>query len=155
LVEKLVVVDISPKGYKPHHDEILDSLLKLKQQKLSSRKEAEEILKQNIKDTGVRLFLLKNLKRNSDNSLALKPNIDAFIANKGYIGKALNEETLIEVESLFIKGENSNYITADDESLIAKQFSHAKIVIIENAGHWVHAESPKVFFETVMQFITI
>lgn len=154
LVEKLVVVDISPKGYKPHHDEILESLFKLKQQKLSSRKEAEDILKQKIDNAGVRLFLLKNLKRNADNSLALKPNIDAFMANKSYIGEALKEKALIEVESLFIKGQNSNYITKDDKALIARHFSDAKIVTIQHAGHWVHAESPKAFFEAVMDFIS-
>jgi pimeloyl-ACP methyl ester carboxylesterase len=68
LLEKLIIVDISPKHYEPHHDQILDSLLELKNKHLSSRKEAEEILEKNIKNDGIRLFVLKNLKRISDNT---------------------------------------------------------------------------------------
>jgi pimeloyl-ACP methyl ester carboxylesterase len=153
-IQKLIVVDISPKAYKPHHDDILDCLLALKEQKLESRKDAEAVLKQKIDNQGVRLFLLKNLSRDKDNTLSLKPNIDAFIANKTNIGEALNENASVNSETLFIKGENSNYIVKEDEYLIAEQFSKAKIATIEKAGHWVHAERPKLFFKTVMDFIT-
>jgi len=152
-IEKLIIVDISPKHYKPHHDEILESLRQLKNSQLNSRKEAEEILKQRISNGGVRLFLLKNLKRLSDNTLAVKPNIEAFIANKEYIGQALPQTDLIDVDTLFIRGANSNYIDRSDESLIPQQFTSSKIVTIANAGHWVHAENPKAFFDAVVKFI--
>jgi len=153
LLEKLIIVDISPKHYEPHHDEILESLLELKNSHLSSRTEAEDILKKNIQNTGVRLFLLKNLKRLNDNTLAVKPNIEAFIANKEHIGQALPATVQIGVDTLFVKGANSDYINQADLPLIAQQFSNARIETIQNAGHWVHAENPKAFFNTVMKFI--
>jgi len=54
---------------------------------------------------------------------------------------------------LFLHGDTSEYIGADDEALIKLQFPKAKIETIKNAGHWLHAENPKEFFDYVMQFI--
>ena len=153
LIKKLIIVDISPKAYKPHHDEILKSLADLKQQSLSSRKEAEIILKQHIDNNGLRLFLLKNLKRNTDNTLSIKPNIEAFTANKHYIGEALPQSSHTKADTLFIKGGTSDYLNQSDELLIDQHFTNAKITTIENAGHWVHAENPKAFFDIVINFI--
>ena len=69
------------------------------------------------------------------------------------VGEALGDETRIEVPTLFIKGDKSNYILADDEVLINKIFSHATIETIANAGHWVQAEQPQEFAEVVAKFI--
>ena len=149
----LVVVDIAPKLYQPHHDIILNGLKSLQTQKLTSRREAEDILKENIKEPGIRLFLLKNLKREDDNTLKVKPNIDVFIANKKEIGKALPESCKYNGPTLFVKGENSFYIRAQDKDLISQHFPNNKMVSIEKAGHWVHAENPKSFLEHVLDFI--
>lgn len=148
-VSKLIVVDISPKLYQPHHDEILNSLKQLQTKKLNSRGEAEDILKEKIKDQGVRLFLLKNLKREPDNSLSLKPNIEVFLKNRYEIGKALPENFTFEGPTLFISGENSTYISSNDAKLIEKHFPNCKIETVSKAGHWVHAENPKEFLEKI------
>ncbi len=153
LVEKLVVVDISPKLYQPHHDEILKSLKKLKESHLESRTQAEEILSETIKDKGVRLFLLKNLKRETDNKLSLKPNIDIFIQNRHEIGKALPEKCKFNGETLFIKGENSSYIRTNDKKLINEHFPNFKVIEIKNSSHWVHAENPRDFLSQLVDFL--
>lgn len=149
----LVVVDISPKLYQPHHDIILNSLKSLQTQKLTSRSDAEDILKENIKEPGIRLFLLKNLKREDDNTLRVKPNVDVFIANKKEIGKALPKSCKYTGPTLFVKGENSSYIRDKDKDLISQHFPNNNIVSIEKAGHWVHAENPKSFLKNVLDFI--
>jgi len=51
-----------------------------------------------------------------------------------------------------LKGENSNYINDDDEDLIFTHFPNADIENIENSGHWLHAENPTQFFDTVIRF---
>jgi pimeloyl-ACP methyl ester carboxylesterase len=55
--------------------------------------------------------------------------------------------------TLFIKGGKSNYITKEDEPLIARHFPNAEIRIIPNAGHWVHAEKTKDFYDNVQGFL--
>jgi pimeloyl-ACP methyl ester carboxylesterase len=57
-------------------------------------------------------------------------------------------------DTLFLRGDRSEYIAISDEDIIKRHFPKAKIVIIKNAGHWLHAENPKDFFDAVMQFIT-
>lgn len=153
LVKKLIIVDIAPKYYPPHHQQILDGLTALEDAKLSSRKQAENLLKEFISNKGIRLFLLKNLERESQDKLCLKLNLSALKANIDKVGDALPEDHEYDGETLFIKGENSDYITSEDENLIKKHFPNSQITSIPNAGHWVHAENSEAFFDTVMNFI--
>ena len=75
--------------------------------------------------------------------------LDHTFAN---VGEALKEGALFEKPTLFLKGENSNYINDDDEDLIFTHFPNADIENIENSGHWLHAENPTQFFDTVIRF---
>ena len=56
-------------------------------------------------------------------------------------------------DTLFLRGDRSEYIGFDDESIIKSHFPKAKINTIANAGHWLHAENPKDFFDAVMVFL--
>lgn len=153
LVEKLIVVDIAPKYYAPHHQQILKGLTALEEANLTSRGDAEDLLEDYIKETGVRLFLLKNLYWKTKEKLALKMNLSALKANIENIGAALDEKMGFEGPTLFIKGGESNYILSEDRKLIKKHFPKAIIVGIKGAGHWVHAEKSDEFFEAVIRFV--
>ena len=61
LVQKLIIVDISPKAYPVHHDKIIEGLQSLDFNELKSRGEADIKLAEYIDDTNVRQFLLKSL----------------------------------------------------------------------------------------------
>ena len=58
-----------------------------------------------------------------------------------------------EKDTLFLRGDRSEYIGIDDESIIFNHFTSARIDTITNAGHWLHAENPKDFFDVVLQFV--
>jgi pimeloyl-ACP methyl ester carboxylesterase len=79
-------------------------------------------------------------------------NLTAISANIANVGEALQEGTIFEKPTLFLKGENSNYIGDYDEDLIFTHFPDANIENIADSGHWLHAENPTQFFETVMRF---
>jgi pimeloyl-ACP methyl ester carboxylesterase len=153
LIEKLIVVDIAPKYYAPHHQQILEGLTAVNNASLSSRGDAEELLSSYIKEAAVRLFLLKNLYWKTKGKLALRMNLEALIENIEELGQALPHEYSYDKPTLFIKGEKSGYITSEEEPLIKKHFPAAEIRTIPKAGHWVHAENKKAFFEAVMQFL--
>ncbi|MUP44479.1 alpha/beta fold hydrolase [Gramella sp. BOM4] len=153
LVERLIVVDIAPKYYAPHHQQILKGLTALDDAKLSSRRDAEDLLEKYIDETGVRLFLLKNLYRKNKDLLALKMNLPVLKDKIENIGRALPDYAKYEGPVLFIKGERSNYIKDEDHESIRSHFPEVEFVSIKNAGHWVHAESPKDFFEAVIRFV--
>jgi esterase len=153
LFEKLIVVDIAPKYYAPHHQQILEGLTAINNANLSSRGDAEELLAGYIKEAAVRLFLLKNLYWKKKEQLALRMNLESLIENIEEVGQALPEDYSFGKPTLFIKGERSNYIKEEDEQLIKKHFPEAVITGIPKAGHWVHAENKKAFFEAVMHFL--
>lgn len=153
VIGKLIVVDIAPKYYAPHHQQILEGLRAVDEAHLSSRGEAEDLLAKYVKEEGVRLFLLKNLYWKSKGQLALRMNLEALVKNIEEVGQALPEDALYSKPTLFIKGERSNYITVEDEKVILKHFPEAEIVSIPKTGHWVHAEDKKAFFTAVMHFL--
>ena len=61
LVNKLIVADIAPKYYPPHHNEIINALVSLNFDLISSRSEADKELSKHLTNYGIRQFLLKNL----------------------------------------------------------------------------------------------
>ncbi len=155
MVSKLIVADIGPKAYPPHHQDILKALSALDFSKIKSRGEAEDILSKYIKDEGTRLFLLKNLYRKSKTELSLRINLPVLSEKIEEVGVALPENTVYDGDTLFLGGEKSGYIEPMDELLIKKHFPKARIETISNAGHWLHAENPDVFYEACFKFLEV
>lgn len=151
-VNKLVVVDIAPRFYPIHHDTILKALLSINLKNLKSRNEADEVLSTYISDFGTKQFLLKNLarKENDNTKFEWKFNLPVIEKNIQEVGvETANGST---VPTLFIRGENSDYVNPSDETEIKKQYPNSDIVSIKS-GHWVHAEKPEEFYSSVMKFL--
>ena len=154
VVGKLIVVDIAPKYYAPHHQQILKGLAAVNSADLSSRGDAEELLSAYVDEPAVRLFLLKNLYWKSKGKLALRLNLGSLVKNIESLGEALPDDSKYNGEALFIKGEKSGYIDVDkDKSLIKKHFPSSRIEVVPQAGHWVHAENKQAFYDLVMEFL--
>ncbi|SDW13316.1 alpha/beta fold hydrolase [Aequorivita viscosa] len=152
-VSNLIIADISPKAYPSHHQDILKALHALDFTKIKSRGEADDALSEYIRDQGTRLFLLKNLYRNSNKEFALRINLPILSEKIEEVGVALPKNTVFEGHTLFLGGEKSGYIETMDELLIKKHFPNAEIKMISNAGHWLHAENPDDFYDATMSFL--
>ncbi|WP_298237535.1 alpha/beta fold hydrolase [uncultured Algibacter sp.] len=153
LVSKLLVADISPRFYPIHHDAILNGLSALNFDEVKSRGQADIVLSDYVPDFGTRQFLLKNLYWIEKGKLALRINLEVLKNEVGEIGESLPSYAIFDKDTLFLRGDRSEYIGIEDERLIANHFPIAKIVTISNAGHWLHAENPKDFYEVVLAFI--
>ena len=153
LVSKLVIADISPRYYPLHHQLILEGLSALDFDVLKERKEADDVLANYVSEFGIRLFLLKNLYWVKKGQLALRINLRALKENIQEIGEALPIDSKFEGVTLFLRGDNSDYISPNDETLIKNHFPNAIVKTISNAGHWLHAENPKEFYDKVIRFI--
>lgn len=152
-LEKLIVADMAPKAYQPHHQGILKALNSVDLDTVEKRSDADEVLKKYIPEFGVRQFLLKNLYIQDNGKYAYRFNLKTLTDDyTEMVGKDLTDG-LFEKPTLFIRGEKSNYILDEDFELIKAHFPHAQIKTIANSGHWLHAENPKMFFSTVMQFL--
>ncbi|CAM9926658.1 unnamed protein product [Chrysoparadoxa australica] len=154
VVKKLIVVDIAPKYYPPHHQDILESFKTLAIQSMSTRKEAEEALSEKISNPGVRQFILKNLGRKDNDEFEWKINYQAISDNVELIGKGLEKNQRFNGQTLFINGSKSDYIQKNDHELITSHFPKAQIKTIEGAGHWVHAEKPKEITTLLLNYLS-
>lgn len=150
---RLLVADIAPKSYEPHHHEIINALLALDKENLTSRSQADELLAQHIKNWGIRQFLLKNLYRENKEELRFRFNLPVLSDQMETIGKSLPETYHFSKPTLFLRGGNSDYILEADHHTINHHFSQAKIKSIPNTGHWLHAEAPDVFFKLSLEFL--
>jgi esterase len=153
LISKLIVADIGPKYYAPHHQTILAALNAVDFTKKPTRGEVEEIVSGYIKDFGTRQFLLKNLYWAAPEQLAFRFNLKVFNEKIETIGTALPFENFFNKATLFLRGDKSDYILDSDFETIYHHFPSAKIETIKNAGHWLHAENPKDFYNYTLNFI--
>ncbi len=153
LVDKLIVVDIAPKPYPPHHQKIFEAYKSVDLKNIVSREEAEKAIQPIIPDVGVSQFILKNLTRDSDGNFKWKLNIKVIEEKVSQIIEGLSDENIFEGPTLFIRGENSDYVLDEDRDMIKKHFPESNIVTIKDAGHWVHAEKPEELLTTVNHFL--
>lgn len=155
LVNKLIVADIMPVSTQQGHQYIFEAMQSMPFEKIMSRNDADDWLSSRIVSSPVRQFILKNLSRTDNGIYEWSLNLKAIVQNyeqlmqfpttpgKQYLG-----------QTLFIKGELSDYINSFDFAPITRQlFPNAKLQTIEEAGHWLHAEQPEVFFTMVKEFI--
>lgn len=153
LISTLVVVDIAPKNYKGGHEVILEAMNNVPLHQTQSRKAIEDFVCQTIKSKAVVQFILKNLSRNTDNTFHWKCNLDSITKNYHLLMAFPEINTKFHKSTYFIKGELSDYISENDVELCKQIFSLAKFITIKNATHWVHADNPKDFLNTVEHII--
>lgn len=153
LVEKLIVVDMAPKAYPPHHQLIFEALQSVDFSKIHEKKEVENILSQYIKEAGIIQFLMKNVYKTEDNLYNFRFNLKTLSEKYNQVINNTISYGKYEGPTLFIAGEKSNYILKEDEFNIRQQFPNEKTVVIPNAGHWVQVDNPTAFYETVETFI--
>lgn len=153
LINKLIVADIGPKYYTPHHQDILAGLNAVDFSKKPSRSEVDAIVAQHIPDFGTRQFLMKSLYWQTPEQLAFRFNLPVFNKEIENIGTALPETARFEKPTSFIRGGNSKYIKDEDWTNILQHFPDAVLETIPDVGHWLHAENPKMFFEITSKFL--
>lgn len=152
-VSKLLVADIAPRSYEPHHQSVIAAIHSVDTDEITSRKEAETKLRESLHDEGNVQFLLKNLYWNEKEKLDWRFNIHGIEKNIANIGIALPDQFRFNGPTLFLRGEKSGYITESDRTDIVKHFPVAKINTVSNAGHWIHAENPSGFMDAALEFL--
>lgn len=152
-VSKLIVADISPRDYRTSNKYIVESLLSIDLGTIKTREDADKALSEKIPNKAIRLFILKNLFRNNDLSFSWRLNLAALNLNLNSMGGDFDKNNGFTKETLFFKGEKSNYILPSDFELIKKAFPNSTIDIVEDAGHWLHTEKPDYIYQKLKSFL--
>lgn len=164
-VTSLVVVDILPYNYinnqvqgvgeARQHEKIISALLNLKPELANSRDELDKKLAQALSSKVLRQFLLKNVKRNDEGRFEWMLNISAVSQSLEHLmGSVLpvGGHLPLAVSTLFIKGQNSNYVFDEGIEQLSEFFANFEIKTIPNAGHWLHSENPDAMINEMMLF---
>ncbi|NRA55164.1 MAG: alpha/beta fold hydrolase [Gammaproteobacteria bacterium] len=151
-IAALVVADIAPVSYSNRHGLVFKGLKSVDLINLKNRKQAQQVLEQAGIETGVSLFLLKNLVKTAS-GFGWRFNLDAIEQAYPAIIGSLPSKGQYQGPTLFIKGELSDYITAEHRPEIMKYFPAATAKIIQGTSHWLHAEKPSAFNKIVLNFI--
>ena len=150
-IKNIVVADIAPVPYPDRHSEVFKGLMNIELAKLNSRQDADLQLSKHVHETGVRQFLLKSLQKNGV--------LFEFLFNLDYLNKNYDgirnwpySDTIFSKPTLFIKGADSDYIQKEHQQITQQQFPNAKVKVILNTGHWLHAQKPETFNRLVNNF---
>ncbi|KAI8373977.1 Alpha/Beta hydrolase protein [Choanephora cucurbitarum] len=158
MVSKLVVVDMPPVAMTLSRNfaTYVDAMKEIEAANVSKQSEADKILAKYESNVGIRMFLLTNLRR-SDN------NVFQFRVPYEILGRSLPSIGAFDIPShlsypkptLFIAGGKSPYrIPLEEQSeWINQLFPQSRLEVVEQAGHWVHAEKPDTVLSSVTQFI--
>lgn len=150
-VDRLIVVDIAPVAYPAHHSEIFTAINAIDLHHIKSRSEADTQLSRWVSEPGVRSFLLKNLYRD-ESGFKWRANFNTLESEYAKIASAPVEGEFNK-PTLFIKGASSNYLQSEYQPAVVSRFPQVKLRIINDAGHWPHAEKPETFMRVVRGFL--
>lgn len=151
--DKLAIVDIGPKAYPTHHQQLIEGLNALPLSKIEDRQHADSLFSTYEPNVGVRQFLLKNLYRTDAGGYSWRFNLPIITELQANVGQEIIKQRLVTEPTLFIKGALSGYVKDQDWEGIQAMFPNAELVTIPKSGHWVHAEQPKLFVEALTNFL--
>lgn len=146
----LIVVDIAPKTYEPHHQKEF-AALKLDVSNMDSREDIVAAMAEHLPDENTRQFLAMNLDR-MDSGYRWKLNVPVLEQSQ-YIGEFKARGTY-GGPALFVVGGKSDYVKAADHDAIKKNFPGAIIETIPDGDHWLHYSKADAFLKLVEGFVS-
>ena len=148
----LIVVDIAPISYADTLTPFAEAMRGADVMAAASRAEVRRRLEQKAPDPEVVPFLMQNLVARNDhfdwrlNLVGIgqaMPQLCAFPS--ALLGLRFDGPVTV------IAGQDSDYVVGHDRAAFEPMFSRVEFEVIENAGHWVHADQPGAFLASVRQ----
>lgn len=162
---KLVIADISPIAKNSltipdkntiFHLNLISLISSINLNDFRTYKEIENYL--SSFDSKIISVIIKNIKR-IEGKFIWKINVEAIRKNLPQIFSGLDLDNYIdkkiEIPTLFLKAENSDYITNNDIKAISFIFANSKIKIIPATDHWLHVEKPSEVAKEIIEFLNI
>ncbi len=152
LLRRLVVADIAPVAYTHDQTRHIAAMRGLDLDGISTRAQADDRLAQQVEDPSLRAFFLQSLDLKATPPV-WRLNLDVLEAAMPQIIGWPDTQGCFDGPTLFLTGSQSAYVKVEDRTAIRALFPHARFAKLMGAGHWLHAEKPKAFAETVALFL--
>ena len=167
---KIILADMAPRAYhhKDRHNATFNAILSIDLQQIQTRKEVEIALKTHLEKSELDLqhlqpdfslhiptlvpFLMKNLYTDVNEKLFWRFNVSALQNHVDDILSPIIFEQKITVPTLVLRGAESDYVSDADLEEMKKIFTFLQIETLPNAGHWLQADQPELFYEKILYF---
>ncbi|MCX7288199.1 MAG: alpha/beta fold hydrolase [Rhodobacterales bacterium] len=152
LLRRLVVADIAPVAYDHDQTRHVHAMAGLDLSAIATRAAADAALASTVADPALRAFFLQSLDFRTHppswklNLAVLEAEMPKIVGWPGTLGQ-------FDRPALFLTGAESSYVRPEHRETIRALFSKARFARIPGAGHWLHAEQPRAFEETVRVFL--
>ncbi len=152
LLRRLIVADIAPVAYRHDQTRHARAMRAVDLTAVTTRAEADTALARTVDDPALRAFFLQSL------DFRIKPpvwrlNLDVLEAEMPKIVGWPEVAGRFGGPTLFLSGADSTYVLPEYRETIRTLFPKARLARIPGAGHWLHAEKPREFEETVRVFL--
>jgi esterase len=154
-IASIVVADIAPVEYPPHHDSVFAALDAVVAGQCDSREAAAQLMAAHLEEEGVIQFLLMSLQRGPDGIYDWRFNLAGIKAGYQAVRAAPLSAQAYAGPALFIKGGDSNYIREQHRQTILALFPTAAVKVMPGCGHWLHAQQPRLFNGIVSRFLQV
>lgn len=152
LIRRLVVADIAPVAYNHDQSRHIEAMRGLDLTGLTSRMEADRRLSETVPEPSLRAFFLQSLDLKATPP-AWRLNLDVLEAEMPKIVGWPGTPGVFDHPTLFLTGSESHYVKPEYREAIRAQFPAARFAKLIGAGHWLHADRPREFEETVRAFL--
>ena len=149
-VRGLIVGDISPAAHAPIHLPLLEALRQVNLH-VARREEVDAQLARTVSDASIRQFLLKSLARDDAGHFYWRWNLPILYRDYSEMTGPI-EGPPYTGPTLFLQGEKSPFLKQAHLPLIQQLFPKARLVVIPNAGHWIHVENPTAVRNAIIDF---
>ncbi len=151
LVRNLIIADIAPVKYEHDQSQFIEAMQKVDLSKVEKRSDATLALSKFVEDKSLQNFFTQSLDIKAKR---WKLNLKVLRSEMSEILSFPKIESEFSGHSLFLKGENSDYIKPEHRKLINSLFTKARFATFKEAGHWLHAEKPREFESAARLFFS-
>ena len=154
MLRRLIVADIAPVAYQHDQSHHAQAMRALNLTGITTRAEADRRLAETVSDAGLRAFFLQSLDLKAEGGPRWRLNLDVLEAEMPKIVGWPGTTGQFDGPALFLTGAESPYVKPEHRETIRALFPIARFAKIPGTGHWLHAEKPRAFEETVRVFLT-
>lgn len=151
-VNRLIVADIAPVAYGHDQSGHIRAMRSLDLTGLNARSEADRRLSATLDDPALRAFFLQSLDLKASPP-RWRLNLDVLEAEMPKIVGWPDTEGRFDGPVLFLTGAESAYVKPEYRDTIRALFPAARFAKLPGAGHWLHADKPREFEETLRVFL--
>lgn len=149
-VNRLVVADIAPVGYSHTQAHFITAMRSVALANVTRRSDAQEQLAVAGVDALLQSFFTQSLDVENQR---WRLNLDTLEREMPHILAFPEVDAQFDGPTLFLTGATSDYVKPEHRDRIKALFPRARFAKIPGAGHWLHAEKPREFEETVRAFL--